>query len=124
MSSVPLISIVDDDPSMRVAVASLVRSLGYRTSEHPTAEDFLASGEWQQAGCIVSDIQMPGMSGIDLTRRLAELGSTIPVILVTARTETVLVNDAIEQNPIALLKKPFESEAFIEWIERALASKP
>lgn len=120
MSAERLIAIVEDDDSLRAAMVGLVRSLGYRASNYPSAEDFLAAGAAKDADCVISDIQMPGMSGIDLKHRLAADGCSVPVILVTARTEQALHDRAKASGAICLLRKPFTAEMLIECLGRAL----
>ena len=122
MSPDPLISIVDDDDSLRVAMVGLVRSLGYRASGHPTAEAFLASGEAASASCVITDLQMPGMGGIGLKRALDAGDVHVPVIMITARTESVLLESARDSGALCLLRKPVETDALIDCINRALAA--
>jgi FixJ family two-component response regulator len=121
--TIPLISIIDDDESLRAALMGLVRSLGYRVSGFASAEGFLAAGV-EEAACIITDIQMPGLSGIELMQRLAETGQSAPVIMITARGEQALHDRALACGALCVLKKPFAAEALIDWIERALASRP
>ena len=116
-----LISIIDDDESLRAALVGLVRSLGHRASGFASAEDFLASGAAAANAAIVTDIQMPGLSGIELKRKLAADGCTIPVIMITARTEPGLKERAFESGAFCVLGKPFEAAALIDCLERALA---
>lgn len=116
-----LISIIDDDDSLRAALVGLVRSLGYRASGFANAEDFLATGRAEPSAAIVTDIQMPGLSGIELKRRLAADGCAAPVIMITARTEAGVREQAFESGALCVLKKPFAAEALIECLERALA---
>lgn len=118
----PLISIIDDDDSLRSALVGLVRSLGYRASGYASAEDFLAAGTAGDCACIVTDIQMPGLSGIELKQRLAATGCKAPVIMITARTETGLREKAVASGAICVLQKPFAAEALIDCIEKALAA--
>jgi FixJ family two-component response regulator len=120
VSQPPLISIVEDDESLRQAMVGLVRSLGYRASPHPSAEAFLAAEEAGQSACIITDIQMPGLSGIELKQRLSASGADLPVIMVTARTEDALHERARASGALCVLKKPFTAEALIACVERAL----
>jgi FixJ family two-component response regulator len=115
----PLISVVEDDPSLREAMVGLVESLGYRASGHASADAFLQDGDLG-SDCVITDIQMPGLSGIDLKRRLVELGCAVPVIMVTARTEPALLARARESGPTCLLQKPFTAEALIACLKSAL----
>ena len=116
----PLISVVEDDPSLLRAMVGLVESLGYRAAGHASAEAFLADGNLA-SDCIITDIQMPGLSGIDLKRRLVELGRQMPVIMVTARTEAALLAKARASGPVCLLQKPFTADAFVACLKAALS---
>ena len=118
----PLISIVEDDESLRLAVVGLVRSLGYRTLAFGSAEDFLAANEARASDCVITDIQMPGISGIELKQKLTADGCEAPVIMVTARTEPALHERAMASGAICLLKKPFTADALIACLDRALAA--
>ncbi len=122
LSPKPLISIVDDDESLRRALVGLVRSLGYRAQGYGSAEAFLADPEALASACVVTDIQMPGLDGIALLRRLLEGGRTTPVIMVTARDEPALHERARASGAFCLLRKPFAGDALIECLERALAA--
>ncbi|WP_252270878.1 response regulator transcription factor [Pseudomonas subflava] len=119
MSDSPLISIIDDDESVRLATASLLRSEGYRTELFASAEDFLASDAARFA-CVVSDIQMAGMSGIDLTGQLLADDADARIILMTARTEEDLHQRAGASGAVCLLNKPFAAEQLLNCVERAL----
>lgn len=121
-ASEPLISIVEDDESLRLAVVGLVRSLGYRTLAFGSAEAFLAADEARTSNCVVTDIQMPGISGIELKQKLAAEGVAVPVIMVTARTEPALHERAMASGAFCLLKKPFTADALIACLDRALAA--
>ena len=116
-----LISIIDDDDSLRTALAGLVRSLGYRARAFASAEDFLAAGAAPLSACIVSDIHMPGLSGIELKQRLAQAGCVVPMIMITARSEAGLAERAIASGAFCLLQKPFAAEALIDCLDKALA---
>jgi FixJ family two-component response regulator len=116
-----LISVIDDDQSVVLAVVGLVRSLGYQASGHASAEEFLASGEIHSARCVITDIQMPGMSGIALKNHLSSSNVMTPVIMITARTEAVLLAKAQASGAFCLLGKPFEPNALINCLEDALA---
>ena len=116
-----LISVIDDDASVRQAVLSLLRSFGLKGLAFDSAEAFLQSGERAGTHLVITDIHMPGMSGIDLKRKLDAQGSTVPVIMITAKTEAAVLERARACNPSCILKKPFDSEEFIACVERALA---
>jgi FixJ family two-component response regulator len=121
MSGLALISVVEDDHSLRRALLALIKSLGYAASGHPSAEAFLETGEERRSSCIITDIQMPGMSGIDLKVALAGRKSTIPVIMITARTERPLLERARESGAACLLQKPFQADALLACLNRVLA---
>ncbi|MEW5688376.1 MAG: response regulator [Pseudomonadota bacterium] len=121
-ASEPLISIVEDDESLRLAVVGLVRSLGYRTLAYGSAEDFLAAEEARTSNCVVTDIQMPGISGIELKQKLVADGVAMPVIMVTARTEPAVHERAMASGAFCLLRKPFTADALIACLDRALAA--
>lgn len=117
----PLVAIVEDDDALRSAIDDLLRSCGYRTSGHGSAEDFLASELGGTANCVITDIQMLGMDGVDLKHRIDERNPGIPVIMVTARDEEHLLSRADASNPWCLLRKPFEPDTLVDCVERALA---
>lgn len=118
-----LISIIDDDASLRTALVGLVRSLGYRAESYESAESFLNAPASSGSACIVTDIQMPGLSGIDLKDQLVARGIAAPVIMITARAEAALHEKAKASGALCVLQKPFAAEALIGCLERALASK-
>jgi FixJ family two-component response regulator len=115
-----LISVIDDDESLRSALVGLVRSLGYEASAFGSAEAFLDADHAQTVSCIISDIQMPGMSGLELQQRLAADGRAAPMIMITARPEADLKERAMASGAICFLKKPFDADIMIGCIERAL----
>lgn len=122
MSQNQLISVIDDDTSIVAAIVGLVRSLGYRGSGHSSAEAFLESGEAQSARCIITDIQMPGMSGIALKNHLTACDIPTPVIMITARTDIALLAGARSSGAFCLFGKPFDANDLIACLERALSS--
>jgi len=124
MKTVPtnmLIGVVDDDESIRCSTASLLRSEGYVTESFDSAEDFLESGDYGRFACVVADIQMPGMSGIELANKLSRSEPPTPVILVTARSERDVLADAAESKATCLLRKPFVAERLLECLRSAVA---
>lgn len=116
-----LVSVIDDDVSLMRALVGLIRSLGYRASGHHSAEDFLGSGELDEARCVVTDIQMGGLSGIDLKLRMDLMRIATPVIMITAQSEPTLLKRAERSGPRCLLRKPFNADEFISCLETALA---
>jgi FixJ family two-component response regulator len=115
-----VISIIDDDLATRSALAALMRAKGFSAKAYESAEDFLHSGGQDDSRCIITDIHMSGMSGIDLKERLNEGHCTVPVIMITARVEDRLHERARDVGAFCLLRKPFKAEALIACIEKAL----
>jgi FixJ family two-component response regulator len=116
----PLISIVDDDKSARCSVNFLVQSLGYQTAPFASAEEFLESGQLDDTSCLITDVKMPGMSGIELQQHLSSKGHEIPVIFITAFFEDRLRERALKAGAIGFFNKPFREENLIACLERAL----
>lgn len=121
MPATALISVIDDDDSLRTALVGLMRSLGHAAEGFPSAEAFLDAGAVERSQCIVTDIQMPGLSGIDLKHRLDAEGWALPVIMITARPEPQLHARAEESGAFCLLRKPFEPSDLVGCVDRALA---
>ena len=120
MPAGPLISIVDDDESMLGAIAGLLRSAGYDARGFASAEEFLACGMVPSFACIITDVQMPGMSGIELKQRLAACQVPTPVIMITARHGPGLEDKALANGAVCLLRKPFAADILIDCVEKAL----
>jgi FixJ family two-component response regulator len=117
---VPVISIVDDDESVSAALRSLVRSLGLVAHAFASAEEFLQSAHLDETACLISDIQMQGMSGVDLQMKLASDGRLIPIIFITAFPKDSVRAHVLEAGAICFLHKPFDGQALIQCIESAL----
>jgi FixJ family two-component response regulator len=109
----PLISIVDDDESTVLALAGLLRSFGFETRCYGSAEAFIQAGCPEAFRCVITDIQMPGLSGIELKRWLDEQAIPVPVIMITARSEPRLHAQSLASGAVCLLKKPFDSGALL-----------
>ncbi len=122
MAAAPLVSIIDDDESLRLALVGLVRSLGYEARGFESAEAFLQSGVLASCACVVSDIQMPGMSGIELKQHLTVENIALPMVMITARPDPSLEEKARAAGAVGFLKKPFEASALIACLDRALGS--
>jgi FixJ family two-component response regulator len=105
---------------MRRAIVALVRSAGYEAQGFASAEDFLASGAVQSFACIITDIHMPGMSGIELKEHLTASQIPMPVIMITARHDPGLEEKAVASGAACFLRKPFEADALIRCLEGAL----
>jgi FixJ family two-component response regulator len=120
LQQVPVISIVDDDESVREATKSLVRSLGYRAITFGSAEEFLNSAHLTTTVCLITDVQMPGLSGVELQDRLIADGHRMPVIFVTAFPDERLQGHVLKSGAIGYLPKPFNEGRLIECIDAAL----
>jgi FixJ family two-component response regulator len=115
-----LVCVVEDDEPLRLALAGLLRSFGYSTSCYESAEDFLKSPALAIAHCIITDIQMPGLSGIELKQHLSALHVDTPVIMITARVEDEIHVLAKACGAFAIFRKPFESASLLESVDQAL----
>jgi FixJ family two-component response regulator len=116
-----LISIVDDDESVREATKGLVRSLGYGAAAFASAEEFLQSKQINDTECVISDVQMSGLSGVELQSKLIADGNRTPIIFITASQEERTHAKALNAGAIGVLSKPFNEERLIEYIRTALA---
>jgi two-component system, LuxR family, response regulator FixJ len=119
----PAIFVVDDDESARKSVCALVRSLGLRAEAFASAEDFLACDISGRPGCVVTDIRMIGMSGLDLQDRLIERGIRLPVIVLTAYPRTRTTVRAMKAGAVTLLEKPYDEDELWDAIRKALAQE-
>jgi FixJ family two-component response regulator len=115
-----VIAVVDDDESFRRAMTSFVRSLGCTVLHFASAEEFLKSNRLHDADCAVSDVQMPGMNGIELQDKLIAQGHRLPIIFVTALLETKARARALAAGAICFLGKPFSDEELITCLNKAL----
>ena len=119
----PLVSIIDDDDALCASVVDLLRSAGYRAEQYSSAETFLTSSNLSSLDCILADIHMPGMSGLDLLQKLHEQGITTPVILITALPDKHLDDEAVSLGAQCLLRKPFETNSLLDSVERSLSNE-
>lgn len=120
MSTEPLIAVIDDDDSFRTALDDSLCSLGYAVRGFTSADEFVAIGGRGPYDCIITDIHMPGMSGIDLKNLLTARGSDVPVIMITARADPGLEARAVASGAIGFLRKPFEPDALSRCLQKAL----
>ena len=116
----PLISIIDDDESMREAIKGLVKSLGYRVEAAASAQEFLSSPHVCRTSCLITDMQMPGMTGLELYQRLSTSGKSIPTILITAYPDDGVRERARSAGVIGYLSKPFDENDLLACIRSAL----
>ena len=120
MTAAPRVAIIDDDESMRRAVVGLARSAGYQAQGFSSADDFLGCGKVESFTCVITDIQMPGMSGIELKQHLAASQSAVPVIMITAHHDPDLEKRAFASGAACFLRKPFEADVLFRCLEDAL----
>ena len=117
---VRLVSIVDDDGSLRRSVRNLLTSVGFRVETFDSAEVFFESIHRENTGCLVLDLRMPGMSGLDLLAHLAATGCRIPAVIVTAHGDDEARRRALQAGAIAFLGKPFNGDALLDAVRRAM----
>jgi FixJ family two-component response regulator len=118
----PVVSIVDDDSAVRLALSSLIRSLGWQAQLYESAEEFLSSGQVVHTSCLISDIRMPGMSGIEMHERLLAQGHAPATIFVSAYPTPALQAKAIGNGALVLLQKPYASADITHWLSVALGN--
>ena len=115
-----IIAIVDDDAPLREALGSVMKAAGFTTNTYATAEEFLDSADRQNTACLILDVRLPGMSGVELQKRLAESQSRIPIIFVTAHGDASLRESVIRAGAAGFLNKPVRSDALLKEIYAAL----
>jgi FixJ family two-component response regulator len=120
VSKLQVISVVDDDASVRAATDNLLRSLGYAVCTFVSAEEFLRSAQLNDTSCVIADVQMPGMSGVDLQARLLTQGYRVPFIFITAFPEKTICARALKAGAICFLTKPFDRQTLIRCLDTAL----
>ena len=113
-----MISIIDDDDVVREAVGILVESLGYATATFSSANDYLKSSCLAETSCVITDLNMPGMSGLDLQERLISDGYRTPVIFMTAYFDETVRARALDAGALGFLRKPFDDKALIACLEK------
>jgi two-component system, LuxR family, response regulator FixJ len=115
------VAIVDDDASVRAAIHGVLKSAGFEATPFASGEDFLAAYQVDHPACIITDIKMPGMSGFDLQKHLANDGNEVPVIFISSHGTEKSRARAVEAGAIGFLDKPFDDEALLELVRRAVA---
>ena len=120
MALAPVISIIDDDASVRAATNNLIRSLGYTVHVFASADAFLRSEHINDTACVIADVQMPAMSGIELQSHLRALGNRVPFIFITAFPEDSVRARALKAGAICFLTKPFDGGTLIGCLNAAL----
>jgi FixJ family two-component response regulator len=120
MPRIPHISIVDDDDALRSSLENLIRSVGLRAEGFSSAEAFLSSNQMHETGCLILDVRMPGMSGLELQRQMVAANSHMPIIFITAHEDDDRRTQALEAGAVAFLYKPFYEEELFNAIDAAL----
>jgi FixJ family two-component response regulator len=120
MPGVPLISIVDDDDALRNSLDDLIRSMGFRTQGFPSAEAFWSSNQARDTACLLLDVRMPGMNGLDLQRQIVAANWQVPIIFITSHADDDARARALEAGAVAFLYKPFREEELLNAIDAAL----
>jgi FixJ family two-component response regulator len=115
-----LVAIVDDDDSMRIALHGLMRAVGLPAQAFASAEKFLESGQQHQAACLIADIRMPGISGLELQAKLNAERCKIPTIFITAHGDSGMRMQALRAGAVEFLAKPFDDEVLLDSVRAAL----
>jgi len=118
-----VVCVVDDDASLRRSLRNLLMSVGFRVETFQSAEAFLDSVHRENTGCLVLDLRMTGMNGLDLLRHLAATGSRIPVIILTAHGDDETRQRSLQAGAVAFLTKPFQSATLLDAVRTALAAR-
>jgi FixJ family two-component response regulator len=118
--AVPTVFIIDDDRGMRQAVQDLVESVGLRAEAFATAQEFLSRQPTSDPSCLVLDVRLPQMSGLDFQRRLTEIGTQIPIIFITAHGDVPMSVRALKSGAVEFLSKPFRDQDLLDAIQQAL----
>ncbi len=116
----PVVYVVDDDPSIRDALDSLIRSVGFRAQTFASAQDFLKSTRPDAPGCLVLDVRLPGLSGLDLQRELARVDIRIPIIFITGHGDIPMSVSAMKGGAVEFLTKPFRDQDLLDAIQAAV----
>jgi FixJ family two-component response regulator len=119
-AGVPTVFIIDDDRGMRQAVQDLVESVGLRAESFATGQEFLSRQPTSDPSCLVLDVRLPQMSGIDFQRRLTEIGVQIPIIFITAHGDVPMSVKALKSGAVEFLTKPFRDQDLLDAIQQAL----
>jgi FixJ family two-component response regulator len=124
LTTVPVISIIDDDASVRLATDNLVTSLGYVAHTFTSAEEFLLSAEMNDTSCIIADVQMPEMTGVELQSLMRSRGCCVPFIFITAYPEERIRAQVLHAGATCFLSKPFDGRTLIKYLDTALETSP
>ncbi|WP_321926073.1 response regulator transcription factor [Burkholderia sp. BCC1998] len=119
-----LVCIIDDDASVRKSLASLLKSAGHTALPFASGEEFLATGPLDDAACVLLDLKMKGMGGLDVQRLLVLRNAALPVILMSAHGDDESVRRALAQGAVAFLRKPFPSDDLLDLIDQVASGTP
>src|SRR3979411_437940 len=122
LENTKMVAIVDDDSLMRSALEGLLKAVGLPAQSFASAEEFLKSGQQRQAGCLIADIRMPGMSGLELQAQLNAERLWLPVIFITAHVDEKMRMQAVRGGAVEFMAKPFDDEVLLESVRAALTS--
>ncbi len=120
VTAVPVVFVLDDDPSVRRSLARLIRSVGYEVRTFASATEFLEREPASQPSCLVMDVRMPGLSGLDLQEALCADGSTAPIVMITGHGSVPMSVRAMRRGAVDFLQKPFEDQAILDAIHEAV----
>jgi len=120
VAEAPVISIIDDDPSVRTATGRLLRSMGFSVYAFASAKEFLSSSQLDETSCVIADVEMPGMNGLELQERLIAHDHAKPIIFITAFPQERARERAMKAGAVDFLSKPFDQARLLECVERAL----
>ena len=123
MAEARVISIIDDDASVRTAMARLLSLMGFSAHTFASSKEFLSSPRLSETSCIITDVQMPGMSGVELQEYLIAHDHGVPVIFITAFPHERMREQAMKAGAVCFLSKPFDEARLLECVERALARR-
>lgn len=115
-----VVAIVDDDDAVRVALEGLLRSAGLAARAYESAEEFIRSGQQSQVSCLIADIRMPGMSGLELQAKLNSENCKVPIVFITAHGDAQMRLQALRAGAVEFLAKPFNDEVLLETVRAAL----
>ena len=116
----PLVAIVDDDELFRRSIERLVRSAGFNVATFGSAEDFLEHADLDRTACVILDMKLPGMNGLELQQRLITRPRPMPIVFVSAHEEAIMRANALRAGAIAFLKKPFDNSTLLDALSRSI----
>jgi len=121
---IPLVCIIDDDESVRESVSDLVQSLGYKTATFASAEEYVQSVHVENSSCVITDVLMPGMSGVELQAHLRASGHKAPIIFITSFPSEDIRTRVLNAGAFGFFRKPFNDDGLVECLNNALARSP